>query len=222
MQQSLSQAMSWSQSLFNRQRLSVSGYGGGVTGTTSSHAASAAQQGLADVDPLVDGLQASISHVMRESVGRRDSFLQMPSMRATDARGTSYGNSTLYETGESTPLTVSTGAVPSLPTLTMTPSQAPSMRGSQSGTDLATSAAAVLDVSADKNDDEAAPLQEDLNARAVEVINRIHSKLTGRDFATTDDDNDILTVEQQVDRLINEATSIENLCKLYFGWNPWW
>jgi phosphatidylinositol kinase/protein kinase (PI-3 family) len=222
MQQSLSQAMSWSQSLFNRQRLSVSGYGGGVTGTTSSHAASAAQQGLADVDPLVDGLQASISHVMRESVGRRDSYLQMPSMRATDARGTSYGNSTLYETGESTPLTVSTGAVPSLPTLTMTPSQAPSMRGSQSGTDLATSAAAVLDVSADKNDDEAAPLQEDLNARAVEVINRIHSKLTGRDFATTDDDNDILTVEQQVDRLINEATSIENLCKLYFGWNPWW
>ena len=95
--------------------------------------------------------------------------------------------------------------------------------------------------------------KEDLNARAVEIINRINSKLTGRDFVnaktsgasasgtngnggagdysgsihstpilglgSTEDD---LTVEEQVDRLIGEATSDENLCQLYSGWQPWW
>ena len=184
----------------------------------AGNAASAAHLGFTDVDPLVDGLQASISYAMRESIGRRDSFLQMPSARPPDARGTGVSNSALYETDENTSVSASTGvAIPSLPTLTMTPSQAPSMRGSQSNTDLAASAHAAAAGSAENDDDDAAPLQEDLNARAVEVINRIHSKLTGRDFATTDDDNDVLTVEQQVDRLINEATSIENLSKLYFG-----
>lgn len=66
------------------------------------------------------------------------------------------------------------------------------------------------------NEDE--PLQENLNARALEVINRIQAKLTGRDFNDTEE----LTVEQQVHRLVKEATNIENLCQLFTGWCPMW
>jgi len=65
------------------------------------------------------------------------------------------------------------------------------------------------------------PLLENLNARALEVINRIHAKLTGRDFSTSEESDD-LSVEQQVDRLIVEATSVENLCQLYQGWCALW
>lgn len=86
------------------------------------------------------------------------------------------------------------------------------------------------------NEDE--PLQENLNARSVfvgcylrkfhlsyflmcralEVINRIQAKLTGRDFNDAED----LTVEQQVHRLVKEATNVENLCQLFTGWCPLW
>jgi serine/threonine-protein kinase mTOR len=57
--------------------------------------------------------------------------------------------------------------------------------------------------------------------RALEVINRIQAKLTGRDFLKNEDAEDF-TVAQQVDRLITEATSIENLCQLFNGWCPLW
>jgi FKBP12-rapamycin complex-associated protein len=57
--------------------------------------------------------------------------------------------------------------------------------------------------------------------RALEVINRIQAKLTGRDFARHDESDD-LTVEQQVNRLVQEATSVENLCQLFTGWCPLW
>lgn len=63
--------------------------------------------------------------------------------------------------------------------------------------------------------------EENLNARALEVITRIQAKLTGRDFCKSDDDDDFL-VEQQVDRLIKEATSVENLCQMFTGWCPLW
>lgn len=55
--------------------------------------------------------------------------------------------------------------------------------------------------------------QERLNKRAVAVINRIIDKLTGRDF----DKNVTLDVSQQVELLIRQATSNENLCQLYIG-----
>jgi len=57
--------------------------------------------------------------------------------------------------------------------------------------------------------------------RALEVINRIQAKLTGRDFVKNDDSDD-LTIEEQVERLIMEATSVENLCQLFSGWCPLW
>jgi len=63
---------------------------------------------------------------------------------------------------------------------------------------------------------------EKLNARALDIISRIQAKLTGWDFSPDDGDEIYLTVEEQVDRLIQEATSNENLCALYSGWQPWW
>lgn len=60
-----------------------------------------------------------------------------------------------------------------------------------------------------------------LNARALEVITRIQAKLTGRDFVSNDDDDD-LKVDEQVYELIKEATSEENLCQLYIGWCALW
>jgi FKBP12-rapamycin complex-associated protein len=55
--------------------------------------------------------------------------------------------------------------------------------------------------------------------RAIEVIDRIQSKLTGRDFSNSGQD---LSVEEQVDKLIQEATSVENLCQIFIGWCPFW
>jgi FKBP12-rapamycin complex-associated protein len=49
--------------------------------------------------------------------------------------------------------------------------------------------------------------------RAVHVINRVSKKLTGRDFG-----NKTLDIPEQVQRLINQATSHENLCQCYIGW----
>eukprot|EP01135_Chromosphaera_perkinsii_P003113 Nk52_evm2s236 gene=Nk52_evmTU2s236 len=59
---------------------------------------------------------------------------------------------------------------------------------------------------------------EALNERAVTVIKRVQAKLTGRDFNTADP----LDVPEQVNRLINQATSHENLCQCYIGWCPFW
>ena len=52
----------------------------------------------------------------------------------------------------------------------------------------------------------------------MEVISRIHAKLTGTDF----DPGNHLEIEEQVERLINEATSVENLCQLFAGWCSLW
>lgn len=60
-------------------------------------------------------------------------------------------------------------------------------------------------------------MPEVLNERALQVINRVSKKLTGRDFS-----NENLDVPQQVQRLIDQATSHENLCQCYIGWCPFW
>ena len=58
---------------------------------------------------------------------------------------------------------------------------------------------------------------EALNTRAVTVINRVSNKLTGRDFKNT-----TLDVKLQVQKLILQATSKENLCQCYIGWCAFW
>ena len=53
-----------------------------------------------------------------------------------------------------------------------------------------------------------------MNKRALQIVNRVKDKLTGRDF---NKDEEIL-VEKQVDLLIQQATSRANLCQAYIGW----
>ena len=57
---------------------------------------------------------------------------------------------------------------------------------------------------------------EALNERAVRVIRRVENKLTGREFGEE------LSIAQQVQRLIEQATSHLNLCQCYVGWCPFW
>lgn len=61
-------------------------------------------------------------------------------------------------------------------------------------------------------------MKEVQNARAVQVLSRIKEKLTGRDFKTVEE----LKVPDQVDRLIAQATNLENLCQHYIGWCSFW
>ncbi|RMZ52908.1 hypothetical protein APUTEX25_001027, partial [Auxenochlorella protothecoides] len=61
---------------------------------------------------------------------------------------------------------------------------------------------------------------EALNERAVVVMKRLSEKLTGRDSGQ--DDRDADTVSQQVQRLIAQATSAENLSVMYIGWCAFW
>ncbi|KAM0212597.1 hypothetical protein ACHAPA_002936 [Fusarium lateritium] len=63
-----------------------------------------------------------------------------------------------------------------------------------------------------------APEVESQNARAVEVLDRVQQKLTGRDFKN----NEELDVINQVNKLIMEATKLENLCQHYIGWCSFW
>lgn len=56
------------------------------------------------------------------------------------------------------------------------------------------------------------------NARASLVLKRIDDKLTGNDFRRCSE----LDVPEQVDRLIQQATSVENLCQHYIGWCSFW
>jgi len=60
--------------------------------------------------------------------------------------------------------------------------------------------------------------QEQRNERALMVYNRVQNKLTGRDF-----NPDVpLNVSMQVEKLILQATSLENLCQCFSGWCAFW
>ncbi|KAH7139276.1 armadillo-type protein [Dendryphion nanum] len=63
-----------------------------------------------------------------------------------------------------------------------------------------------------------AEAKEVQNARALQVLSRVKEKLTGRDFKPGED----LNIFSQVDRLIKEATNLENLCQHYIGWCSFW
>ena len=55
------------------------------------------------------------------------------------------------------------------------------------------------------------------NSYAVTVWRRVRMKLEGRD----PDSTKRMTVEDQVDWMIKEATNRDNLAVLYEGWTPW-
>ena len=60
--------------------------------------------------------------------------------------------------------------------------------------------------------------QMEVNEKALVIKSRIKDKLTGCDFSCKSG----LIVEDQVQLLINQATSHENLCQCYIGWCPFW
>ncbi|KAJ5072006.1 serine/threonine-protein kinase mtor [Anaeramoeba ignava] len=59
---------------------------------------------------------------------------------------------------------------------------------------------------------------EVLNEKALEVLKRVSNKLSGRDF----EPNETLDTSEQIKRLIDQATSYENLSQCYIGWCPFW
>ncbi|QRV74273.1 phosphatidylinositol 3-kinase tor2 [Ceratobasidium sp. AG-Ba] len=79
-------------------------------------------------------------------------------------------------------------------------------------------------VRADENDifdergSDMGPRQETRDQRALAVYNRVRDKLTGRDFNTPES----LSAVDQVLRLIEQATSYENLCQSFSGWCAFW
>ncbi|KAL4492653.1 hypothetical protein ABPG73_010202 [Tetrahymena malaccensis] len=60
--------------------------------------------------------------------------------------------------------------------------------------------------------------QDLFNKKAVEIMDRIKKKLNGRDFK----ENEQLSYIDQVNKLILQATSDENICQAYIGWGPFW
>ncbi|KAK4695205.1 serine/threonine-protein kinase mTOR, partial [Lecanoromycetidae sp. Uapishka_2] len=60
--------------------------------------------------------------------------------------------------------------------------------------------------------------QEVQNARALQVLGRVKDKLMGRDFKNDEE----LSVERQVAKLVAAATNVENLCQHYIGWCSFW
>lgn len=66
-----------------------------------------------------------------------------------------------------------------------------------------------------------------LNTKATAALKRVQHKLNGFDrFNVRDKDSKhegpAMEVKEQVEWLIGEATSYENLCQCYYGWCPYW
>nr|CAB3264065.1 serine/threonine-protein kinase mTOR-like [Phallusia mammillata] len=58
---------------------------------------------------------------------------------------------------------------------------------------------------------------EVLNKKALTIVKRVRDKLTGCDFSS-----EPMDIPSQVELLIAQATSHENLCQCYIGWCPFW
>ncbi|KAH0791359.1 PIKK family atypical protein kinase [Histomonas meleagridis] len=56
------------------------------------------------------------------------------------------------------------------------------------------------------------------SSSAILIMNRIKDKLNGGDF----EPGVLLSVNDQVDKLIAQASSVRNLCMMFRGWFPWW
>jgi FKBP12-rapamycin complex-associated protein len=55
-------------------------------------------------------------------------------------------------------------------------------------------------------------------SKSEAIVRRIEDKLKGCDF----EPGKTYNVSEQVDKLIKEATSVDNLCVMFRGWLPWW
>ncbi|KAF9908194.1 Serine/threonine-protein kinase smg1 [Linnemannia zychae] len=68
-----------------------------------------------------------------------------------------------------------------------------------------------------QQDQQQQPPLHQRNAYAVNILRRVRHKLEGRDFEAIKK----CKVTEQVDRVIQEATNVENLANMYEGWTPW-
>ncbi|WOO83672.1 Serine/threonine-protein kinase tor2 [Vanrija pseudolonga] len=59
---------------------------------------------------------------------------------------------------------------------------------------------------------------EVMNDKALQVIERVRRKLTGRDFKP----NVTLGIKEQVEELVAQAINVENLCVAFVGWCSFW
>jgi phosphatidylinositol kinase/protein kinase (PI-3 family) len=64
--------------------------------------------------------------------------------------------------------------------------------------------------------------EDSLNEKALKVIRRVQDKLNGTDFEDRAETGEPLDVVNQVQRLIVQATSMENLSQLFIGWCAFW
>ncbi|KAJ6402761.1 hypothetical protein OIU84_014793 [Salix udensis] len=55
------------------------------------------------------------------------------------------------------------------------------------------------------------------NAYAMSVLRRIEMKIDGQDIVNSRE----ISIEEQVDHLLKQAMSVDNLCNMYEGWTPW-
>ncbi|XVE67428.1 hypothetical protein DITRI_Ditri08aG0160200 [Diplodiscus trichospermus] len=55
------------------------------------------------------------------------------------------------------------------------------------------------------------------NAYAMSVLRRVEMKLDGQDIMERRE----ISIAEQVDYLLKQATSVDNLCSMYEGWTPW-
>nr|QHX41461.1 serine/threonine-protein kinase mTOR [Halisarca dujardinii] len=62
------------------------------------------------------------------------------------------------------------------------------------------------------------PKPEELNKKALQIIQRVRDKLTGNDFPSEKG----VDVPRQVQLLIDQATAHDHLCQCYIGWCPFW
>ena len=85
----------------------------------------------------------------------------------------------------------------------------------------------VLDFGSSSSSRDSSVEEEERNACAFEILQRVKDKLNGTDCLLGagrqwDDSFITLTPEEQLSRLNQLATSYRELCALYFGWYPFW
>ena len=65
------------------------------------------------------------------------------------------------------------------------------------------------------------PKQERRNYYALNVLRRVKCKLDGKDRWPGKEREAKQSVSEQVESVIKQACSPDNLCQMYEGWSPW-
>ena len=74
-----------------------------------------------------------------------------------------------------------------------------------------------LGAAAEEGDRVHQPHAEEKNATAMSILRRVNLKLQGRDI----DPSRKASVAEQVGWIVDQATNVDNLSKMYEGWTGW-